>query len=109
MDSPTLERYEQRGFFLTIPFEGEENPTVLYVADKDFENLKEMLESDDTDWTDLRDEIQELLDHSGHAGEHEFTESLVTDLMTTLREQDPPEETSIEDPLEDLPTDVDVE
>lgn len=109
MDTPNIERYEKRGFFLTIPFEGEENPTVLYVADRDFENLKELLDSEDHDWTDLRDEIQELLDHSGHEGEHEFTESLVRAIADTLRAEDLPEETNIDDPLEDLPQDVDVE
>lgn len=109
MDELSIERYDQRGFFLTIPFEGEENPTVLYVADKDFENLKELLDGGDSDWTDVRDEIQELLDHSGHEGEHEFTESLVKAIMGTLREQPLPEETSIEDPLEDSPDDVEVE
>jgi len=97
-----LERYEERGFFLSIPFPGENSPTVLYVADRDFENLHDIVEDEDNDWTDLRDEIRELLDHSGHEGDHEFTESLVRSLMTVIREQEPPEDTEIEDPLDDL-------
>jgi DNA-binding ferritin-like protein len=107
--APKIERYEQRGFFLHIPFPGEENPTVLYVADRDFENLHEIVDDDEKDWTDFRDEVQELLDHSGHEGDHEFSESLTHSLMDVIQEEDLPDETEIEDPLEDLTSDQSAE
>ncbi len=97
-----IERYEERGFFLHIPFPEKDNPTVLYVADRDFENLHGIIDDEDQDWTDFRDEVIELLEHSGHECDYDFTESLVRELVEVVREQDPPDETEIKDPLEDL-------
>lgn len=100
-ESPKIQRHEERGFFLTIPFPGEKDPTVLYVADKDFLNLKELVGKDkDTSIDEFRDELQELLDHSGHNESHSFSEPLVKELMTVVQEQPEPEQTEIDDPLD---------
>jgi len=101
MVSPEIERFEERGFFLTIPFSDEDDSTVLYVADQDFETLKELLDDADTSWQEFRDEIIELLDHSGHAGDHNFSRELVENLMDVVRNQPRPEESEIDDPLDD--------
>lgn len=100
-----IERYDQRGFFLHIPFPREENTTVLYVADRDFENLHEIIDDEDQELSDFRDEIQELLDHSGHEGEHDFSDELTRSLMTVIENEDPPEDTEIDDPLDELTPD----
>jgi hypothetical protein len=77
------------------------------VADQDFETLKELIEDADTEWTEVRDELQELLDHSGHPEDHTFDQELVENIIEVLHQQDLPESTSIEDPFEniDSPTD----
>lgn len=102
MSSPEIERFEERGFFLTLPFPDEDSPTVLYVADKDFETLKDLAENTETSWRDLRDELQELLDHSGHEENHTFSRAFIKEISDLLADQKRPEKTSIEDPLEDL-------
>ncbi len=101
MSSVKVERYEDRGFFLTLPFPGDENPTLLYVADQDFETLKDLVEGGDPEWIEVRDELQELLDHSGHDEDHTFDEELIEEIVEVLDAEPRPESTTIGDPLED--------
>lgn len=107
MPEPSLERYEERGFFLEIPFPDENSVTVLYIADKDFVKLKDLTEDSDSGWEPIRDELCELLEHSGHDEDHTFTESLVENISEVIGETHRPEETEIKDPLEDLPNGID--
>lgn len=83
-----LTPFEDRGVFLRIPFEGESDATVLFVADRDFENLVEMAEDPAGDWTDLREELFELLEHSGHDREHRLGRERTEALRERLRNFD---------------------
>lgn len=99
---PKLEAFEKRGYFVHIPFEGEDTPTVLYVAHKDFESLQGLIENPDSDWEAFRDEIFSLLEHSGHEGEHTLTESTTRELMDLVESEELPDESQIDDPLEEM-------
>lgn len=102
---PELEEFEARGFFLHLPFEGEEDRTVLYVAHKDFDSLQGIIENPDTSWEDFREEIFSLLEHSGHDQDHELSRSATEEIMDLVAAKELPEEPEIEDPLEDLNSD----
>ncbi|MFB6347570.1 MAG: hypothetical protein ABEK50_17780 [bacterium] len=103
---PSLEEFEGRGFFLHIPFEEEDSPTVLYVAHKDFESLQGLIENPDASWEEFREEIFSLLEHSGHEGDHELSQSTTQQLMELVQNQELPEEPEIDNPLEDVDTDT---
>lgn len=83
-----LTPFEDRGVFLGIPFEGETDPTVLFVAARDFEQLVEMAEDPGKGWTELRDELFELLEHSGHDREHRLGRERTEALRERLRSLD---------------------
>lgn len=80
--------YEDGGVFLEIQFEGETEPTVLYVAERDLAGLMEMVEDEDTSWRDVRSEIFSLLEHSGHEREHRLGQKRAEALRRRLRELD---------------------
>lgn len=99
---PALEEFEERGFFVHIPFEDEDKPTVLYVAHKDFQSLQGLIENPDASWEEFREEVFSLLEHSGHDGDHKLSRSTTEQLMDLVEQQDLPEDPDIENPLEDL-------
>lgn len=84
-----LTPYEDGGVFLRIPFEGEAEPTLLFVAEQDFEGLLEIARDPDRAWTELRDELFELLEHSGHDREHVLGRERTEALRERLRGVDP--------------------
>lgn len=94
-DTPSINRFEDRGYFLELTFDGEEEPTVLFVADRDFDSLKSLAEDNQENWMELRDEIFELLEHSGHENEHQLGKDLTNRLRETLIDFEP-ESTSSE-------------
>lgn len=72
------------GYFLEIEFDGEDETTLLFVAEKDFESLKNMAEKDDASWDDFRDELMELLEHSGHDEDHELGEETTEEIRDII-------------------------
>lgn len=99
---PTLEEFEERGFFVHIPFEDDDKPTVLYVAHKDFQSLQGLIENPDASWEEFRKEVFSLLEHSGHEEDHELSRTTTERLMELVAEQELPEDPDIDNPLEDL-------
>jgi hypothetical protein len=75
------------GFFLEITFDGEDDATMLFVADKDFESLKEMARDEEADWEDFKNELMELLEHSGHEEDHELSESTTEEIRDVIAER----------------------
>lgn len=101
---PALEEFEQRGFFLHIPFADEESPTVLYIAHKDFASLQKLIENPDTSWENFRQELFSLLEHSGHEKDHELPEETTREIISLVDGQELPEEPDIDNPLDELDT-----
>jgi len=77
--------YEDGGVFLRVPFEGEPDSTLLFVAERDFAGLLELARDPDADWTDLRDEVFSLLEHSGHDQSHRLGPERTRALRRHLR------------------------
>ena len=84
----TFERFEDRGYFVELTFDREEDPTVVFVADRDFLGLENMAEDSDADWESFREELFELLEHSGHREDHELGEQTTREVMKAFREFD---------------------
>lgn len=75
------------GYFLEIEFDGEDETTLLFVAEKDFESLKNMAENDDASWDDFRNELMELLEHSGHDEDHELGEESTREIRDIIADR----------------------
>lgn len=73
---------QEEGIFVNLVFDGEQESTVIFVADQDFEQLQEMAENPEKNWEDFRNEFLELVEHTGHDQDHELGEA------TTLRLQE---------------------
>ena len=72
------------GYFLEIEFDGEDDKTMLFVAEKDFESLKSMAAKEEASWEDFRNELMELLEHSGHDEDHELGEETAREMRSIL-------------------------
>jgi len=73
------------GYFCEIQFDNEEDTTMLFVAEKDFESLRDMAGDEDSDWEDFKNELMTLLEHSGHDREHELGEETANEIRDVLK------------------------
>ncbi len=85
-DRIRIEPYEDRGYFFHIRFDGEEKPTAIFVAEQDFEQLREMAADPETDPDRLRRELFSLIEHSGHGRDHELGDAGIETLQDRLNQ-----------------------
>ena len=71
---------EGEGKFLKLCFDGEETPTIIFIADQDLENLQNLAEKEEKSWRDFRNEFFTLVEHTGHNQEHELGEESTKEL-----------------------------
>lgn len=82
---------EEEGYFFKIPFDGESDTTLIFVAERDFSEFKEMAADSDDSWEDFRDELFELVEHTGHDEEHSLsreTTGAIRQAVSDYEEQD---------------------
>lgn len=75
---------EEEGNFLRLQFDDLDEPMLLFVAEADYEKLEEMVDNPDCTWQDFREELFELLEHSGHPEEHELGKDKVLQIQDKI-------------------------
>ena len=76
---------DEGGYFLNLIFDGENAPTLFFIAELDFESLLTMADDSEKDWQKLRDELFLLLRHTGHNKKHELGEKTVKKIREVLK------------------------
>ncbi len=75
---------EEGGYFLKFIFDDEQDSTLIFIADQDFESLQEMADNPEKDWEDFRNEFFLLVEHTGHDQEHELSKATTRRLQEKI-------------------------